>query len=294
MKRMMWDNSSAWFAASAWVLGPVLLKLISHVGSPPGLALGTACAVLLLAWFYLFRAPSPYGQWRRDIVSFLRGMTMIGCVPALIISGIMRTDSVSVALISGLFILIVPVFAWLLRKEQLDDGFLIVLVLVTAGLGPLLYGRIRWAEATVPGDLLLILGVAFLVFVSLREPPDAASRHLPRRVTVVELSGAALFYIGLVIVSQQRWIDFDNTAGFPLLSMLAASVLAFWFRRYWVTHEFNWQTWPFLFLAALPPIGIALGITPFAESLDIGEILCIVLVTIAMAAAHWLRCWLKA
>lgn len=293
MKQTIGGNSAAWFAASAWVLGPVLLKFLSQVGSPPELALGTASVVLLLSWIYVFRAPSPSGQWRQDIVSFLWGMAMMGCVPALIVSGIERTDSVSVALIGGLFILVVPAFAWLLRKEQLDDGFLIVSVLVTAGIGPLLYGRIRWAEATAPGDLLLILGIAFLVFVSLRERYVAAGRHLPWRTTIVELSGAALCYIGVVIISDQHWIDRDNAAGFPLLSMLTASFLAFWFSRYWVTHEFDWQAWPFLFLAALPPIGIALGTTPFAESLDIGEILCIALVTITMAAAHWLRRWLK-
>lgn len=293
MKQTIRGKFAAWFAASAWVLGPVLLKFLSPIGSPPALAFGMAGAVFLLAWLYLFRAPSPSGQWRRDIVSFVWGMAMIGCVPALIVSGIVRTDTVSVALIGGLFILIVPAFAWLQRRQQLDDGFLIVFVLVTAGISAVLHGRIRWAEATVPGDLLLILGIAFLVFVSLRKPRDAASRQLPLRMTIVELSGAALFYVGVVIISDQHWFDWDNAAGFPLLSILAASFLAFWFLRYWVTHEFDWQAWPFLFLAALPPLGIVLGITPFAASLDIGEILCIALVTIAMAAVHWLRRWLR-
>lgn len=205
----------------------------------------------------------------------------------------MRTDAVSVTLIGGLFIFLVPALAWLLRKQELDGGFFLIFVFASAGICTLLYGRIRWAEATILGDLLLILGAVALVFGFMRAPQGADQEQTPLRTTIVQVSGATLFFTGLAAASDFSWFRLITADGFPLIGMLAAAFAAYWSTAYWSAHEFNWQEWPILFLAALFLIGIVLAKTVFVEALNTGEMICVGLVTIIVSTAHWLRRWLS-
>jgi len=205
----------------------------------------------------------------------------------------MQTDAVSVALIGGWFIVLVPALAWLLRKQELDGGFFLIFVFASAGICTPLYGRIRWAEATILGDLLLILGAVALVFGFMRTPHGADQKQVPLRTTIVQVSGAALFFTGLAAASDQNWFRLIAADAFPLIGMLAAAFAAYWSTAYWSAHEFDWQEWPILFLAALFPIVVVLGKTLFVETLNTGEMICIGLVTIMVSTAHWLRRWLS-
>lgn len=289
----MRGNSAILFAASIWVSGPVLLKLLSNVHISSRVAFAIACTILILSGLYAFRAPSRSGQWLQDLTNFVWGIAMLGAVPALIIGGLMRTDAVSAALIGGLFIFLVPALAWLLRKQELDGGLFLVFVFASAGICTLLYGRIRWAEATILGDLLLTLSTVALVFDFLRAPPSANQEQAPLRTTIVQVSGAALIFTGLAAASEFNWFRVITADGFPLIGMLAAAFAAYWSTTFWAKHEFNWQEWPILFLAALFPIGVVLAKTVFVETLNTGEMICVGLVTIMVSTAHWLRRWLR-
>lgn len=290
---MIRGNSAILVAASIWVSGPVLLKLLSDVQTSSRLAFAIACTILILSGLYAFRAQSRSGQWLQDLTNFAWGIAMLGAVPALIIGGLMQTDAVSVALIGGWFIFLVPALAWLLRKQELDGGFFLVLVFASAGICTLLYGRIRWAEATILGDLLLIGGAVALVFGFMRAPQGADQEQVPLRATIVLVSGAALFFTGLAAVTDFNWFRLITADGFPLIGMLTAAFAAYWSTAYWSAHEFNWQEWPILFLAALFPIGVVLGKTVFVETLNTGEMICVGLVTIMVSTTHWLRRWLS-
>lgn len=293
LKQMIRGNSTILVAASIWVSGPVLLKLLSEVHISSRLAFIVACTILILSSLYIFRAPSRLKQWRQDITIFAWGIAMLGAAPALIISGLMRTDAVSVALIGGLFIFIVPALAWLLRKEELDGGFFLVFVFASAGICTMLYSRIRWAEATVLGNLLLILGAAFLVSGFMRTPPNTDRKQVPSRTTIIQISGAALFFTGLAAASHLNWARFTSADSFPLVSILAAMFAAYWCTTYWATHEFDWREWPILFLTALFPIGVVLGQKLSVEPLNTGEIVYVGLTTVIVSTAHWLRRWLS-
>lgn len=290
---MIRGNSAILVAASIWVSGPVLLKLLSDVQTSSRLAFAIACTILILSGLCAFRAQSRSGQWLQDLTNFAWGIAMLGAVPALIIGGLMQTDAVSVALIGGWFIFLVPALAWLLRKQELDGGFFLVLVFASAGICTLLYGRIRWAEATILGDLLLIGGAVALGFGFMRAPHGADQEQVPLRATIVQVSGAALFFTGLAAVTDFNWFRLITADGFPLIGMLAAAFAAYWSTTYWAKHEFNWQEWPILFLAAQFPIGVVLGKTVFVETLNTGEMICVGLVTIMISTAHWLRSWLS-
>ncbi|MGJ8535485.1 MAG: hypothetical protein ACSHYC_25120 [Alphaproteobacteria bacterium] len=280
-------------AASIWVAGPVLLKLLSDVHSSSRVAFMTACTILILSGLYAFRAQSRSGQWLQDLTIFVWGIAMLGAVPALIIGGLMRTDAVSVALIGGWFIFLVPALAWLLRKQELDGGFFLVFVFASAGICTSLYGRIRWAEATILGDLLLIVGTVALVFGFMRAPQGAGQEQAPLRTTIVQVSGAALFFTGLAAASNFNWFRLITADEFPLFGILAAAFAAYWSTTYWAKHEFNWNEWPILFLAALFLIGVVLAKIVFAEALNTGEMICGGLVTIMVSTTHWLRRWLR-
>ena len=190
---MIRGTSAALIAASIWVYGPVLLKLVSGVHSSPRTAFVISCAVLTLAWLHLLRARARSGQWRQDLASFGWGVAFLGGAPALLISGLLRTDAVSVALICGLLIFIVPALAWLLRKAELDSGFLLAFVLASGGIYAMLHGRVRWDEATVLGDVLTVFGAVLLVCGTMRDPLRAAGEQSPSRTNVIRISGAALF-----------------------------------------------------------------------------------------------------
>lgn len=280
-------------AASIWVAGPVLLKLLSDVHSSSRVAFMTACTILILSGLCAFRASLNSGPWLQNFAIFVWGIAMLGAAPALIIGGLMRTDAVSVALIGGWFIFLVPALAWLLRKQELDGGFFLVFVFASAGICTSLYGRIRWAEATILGDLLLIVGTVALVFGFMRAPQGAGQEQAPLRTTIVQVSGAALFFTGLAAASNFNWFRLITADDFPLIGMLAAAFAAYWSTTYWAKREFNWNEWPILFLAALFLIGVVLAKTVFVEALNTGEMICIGLVTIMVSTAHWLRRWLR-
>ncbi len=218
---------------------------------------------------------------------------MLGAVPALLMGGVMRTDAVSVALIGAPLILLVPALAWLLRKDGLDGGFLLVLVVACSGIYAMLYGRVVWGEATVTGNLLLFIGAMLAVFGTMRGAIGAAGGPLHFRTGVIRISGAALFFAGAAVTSEWNSFGTESANSFPLLGMLFAAVAVYLCDVFWATHEFNWQTWPVLFLAALLPIGVVLAGTVFVEPLDTGEVVCVAVVAIVVSVAHWLRRWLR-
>lgn len=283
-------------AASIWVAGPVLLKLISDVDSSSSVAFMTACTILILSGLYAFRASLSSGPSLQNLTNFATnfawGFAILGAVPALIIGGLMQTDAVSVALIGGLFIFLVPALAWLLRKQELDGGFFLIFIFASTGICTLLSGRIRWAEATILGDLLLIVGALSLVFGFMHAPQGTEQKQTPLRTTLIQVSGAALFFTGLEAASNFNWFRLITADEFPLIGILAAAFAAYWSTTYWAKHEFNWNEWPILLLAALFLIGVVLAKTVFVEALNTGEMICIGLVTIIVSTAHWLRRWL--
>lgn len=283
-------------AASIWVAGPVLLKLISDVDSSSRVAFMTACTILILSGLCAFRASLSSGPSLQNLTNFATnfawGFAILGAVPALIIGGLMQTDAVSVALIGGLFIFLVPALAWLLRKQELDGGFFLIFIFASTGICTLLYGRIKWAEATILGDLSLILGAFALIFGFMRAPQGTEQKQTTSRTTLIQVSGAALFFTGLAAASNFNWFRLITADDFPLIGILAAAFAAYWSTTYWAKHEFNWNEWPILFLAALFLIGVVLAKTVFAEALNTGEMICVGLVTIMVSTTHWLRRWL--
>lgn len=284
-------------AASIWVAGPVLLKLLSDVHSSSRVAFMTACTILILSGLHAFRASLCSGPSLQNLTNFATnfawGFAILGAVPAFIIGGLMQTDAVSVALIGGWFIFLIPALAWLLRKQELDGGFFLIFIFASTGICTLLSGRIRWAEATILGDLLLILGAFALIFGFMRAPQCAEQKQTPLHTTLIQVSGAALFFTGLAAASEFNWFRLITADDFPLIGILAAALAAYWSTTYWAKHEFNWNEWPILLLAALFLIGVVLAKTVFVEALNTGEMICIGLVTIMVSTAHWLRRWLR-
>ncbi len=293
MERTIRGYSAAWVAALAWVYGPVLLKPVVDLHSSSRVALVLACAVLVLAWRHVSRLPSRPGQWRHDLMACAWGMVILGGAPALLVGGLLRTDAVSVALIGGLFVFVVPAVAWLRGKAELDTGFPVAFVLAAGGIYALLHGRVGWAGATISGNLLLGLGALLLVLGTMRAPLSVDNEGSSSRTNVVRISGAALFFLGLAVAAEFNWVGLGAPAGLPLPAMLATAAWAYWGAAYWGTRDFDWQAWPILPLAALLPVSVVLGTAVFVETLDLGEVITIGVVTIIMSSAHWLRRWLR-
>ncbi|MCR9138316.1 MAG: hypothetical protein NXI27_20115 [Alphaproteobacteria bacterium] len=294
MKRTVRDRTAILLAASAWVFGPVLLKYLATAVTASVLAFTLSSAVLLVSLLCIPFTSTRPTLWRRDFLWVAWGMAMFGAAPAMVISGIVRTDIVSVVLVGGLSAFVLPGLAWLCRRKPLDSGFPVLFVLAAMGSFPILYGRVRWHEATAVGDLLLISGILFLASGFIRHPLRTSSKQPFLREVLLQIAGAALIFAALAGASAWTQFQVNDASGFTLLGILAASLLAFGCSRYWSIHTFDWRTWPVLSLAAFLPVGIVLGMVSFDVSLDSGEVITLGLLTIVVAAAHWMRRWLAA
>ena len=274
-------------AVTFWASSPTAIKIVlAAVPVIEAVTLRFVIAAIML-WLAAAAVHQAVNVRRVGWRPFVAGMIEPGLVSIIAYQGLLWTTAVHAALIFALMPLIASVFARVFLKEAISVPVIVGALVGLGGIILLVSGAGADSDASLAGDLLIILALFMICGVQLTFRRLAQEHGQPALVTAMMMSGATVTgAIALATFGDLPPLAWSAQAGIGLWSWflytaVAVSGASFFLQNYALRHLPVGRVTLYSVLSA--PIGVPFAWLVLGESISTRDLIAIAIVVTGVA-----------